>query len=154
MAAADRPVEGDESARSLRSRNALHLIMATAAFLTLITILTAGVTTWRLRDRIEAENKAAVQRLALVVAEQTAHSFQSIDIVLRDLQREAVRPGMSAAELSVSLSSRTVHELLVRHAAGLEQAGNLILIGADGNLLNISLNWPAPSFSLLARTRQ
>lgn len=151
MTAAGQPVEGEESARSLRSRNALHLIMATAAFLTLITILTAGMTTWRLRERIEAENEAVVQRLALVVAEQTAHSFQSIDIVLRDLQREAVRPGMSAAELSASLSSRDVHDLLVKHAAGLEQAGNLIIIGADGNLLNISLNWPAPPMMLRER---
>lgn len=148
---ADRPAEGSETAASLRSRSALHLIMATAALLTLLTILTAGVTTWRLRVRIEAETKAAVQRLALVVAEQTGHSFQSIDIVLRDLQREAVRPGISAAELPTWLSSKALHDVLVRQSGGLEQAGNLIVIGADGNLLNISLSWPAPPMMLSGR---
>lgn len=148
---ADQPVRGKRSARGARSGIEPYLIMVTAALLTLVTILTAGVTTWRLRERILLENSAETQRLALVVAEQTARSFQSIDIVLRDLQREALRLDLTPAGIASSLASRTVHDLLVKHAAGLEQARNLILIGADGRLLNISLDWPTPQMMLNER---
>ena len=125
--------------------------MFAAAALILLTVAAAGVTIWNLHDRVERDTKANLARFALVISEQTSRSFQSVDLVLREVVDQLAAEQLDRDAMQLAMGSRQTHDDLARRASGIGQISNLSLIGADGDLLNISRSWPSPMMSLAHR---
>ena len=91
--------------------------------------------------RLYRQSLAVIDRelasLARAIAEQTAHSFQTVDVLLRDTRDWYVAEG-------AALAPPRIHESLVSRAAGLPQVRGLTVVGANGMLLQSSRQFPAP----------
>ena len=126
--------------------------MAAAATLVVLTVCAAGMTVWKMHEQVDRETRANLGKLALVIADQTSRSFQSVNLLLN-----AVADRVSADGLNISIHARadikseSAHEYLVERARSLPQIGNLMLISADGQLLNHSSSWPIPAISVEGR---
>jgi two-component system, sensor histidine kinase len=122
------------------------------AALVVLMVCAAGLTIWNSHTRVEAESRASLAKLALVIAEQTSRSFQSVDIVLKEAVSRMVAAGSDNPDaMHSSMEGQPMHRLLADLALNLPQIENLILIGADGRVINTSLRWPAPLVSALDR---
>jgi PAS domain S-box-containing protein len=132
----------------------LFTTMAAAAILVVLMVCFAGLTIWNLHARVEAESRAGLAKLSLVIAEQTSRSFQSIDIVLKDIVDQIVADGGGDGEaMRASLDKLSMNQVLASHAVNLPQVTNLSLVGADGRVANLSSAWPVPEVSILDRER-
>jgi two-component system, sensor histidine kinase len=143
--------DDDPAADSRESRPSPHMEMFAAAALMLLAVAAAALTIWNLHDRVERETKADLARIALVISEQTSRSFQSVDLVLREVGDRLAAEHLDGEAMRAAMSGKPMHDDLARRVAGIEQIGNLILIGASGDLLNISQSWPCPPMSLSHR---
>ncbi|MDB5601484.1 MAG: hypothetical protein JWN71_3528 [Xanthobacteraceae bacterium] len=107
---------------------------------------------WQLRTDALDEARRDNANLALVLAEQTARSVQTIDMVLRDLQDGLEKYDLeSLADFWRTLGSETIHQLLKDRSARLTHVDSIALIGAAGTLVNSSRQWPVPKLSLADR---
>ena len=94
----------------------------------------------------EAEERAGheTQRLAVVLAEQTAQAVDSVNMVLSDLAHDdGLALFRTSEELRSLMGSADVHRDLRTRLAGLPQANRIAIVGADGRQVNSSWNWPA-----------
>ncbi len=115
-------------------------------------VLAIGLTIWSLRsDAIkDASNDAG--NIATVLAEQTARSVQSIDIVLTELQERIATIGTTPSEeFYRRLRNADVYEILKERAARLPQATVITLAGKDGRVVSSSRSWPPPDVDLSDR---
>jgi PAS domain S-box-containing protein len=123
--------------------------MAAAATLVVLTVCAAGITVWKMHDQVDRDARANLGKLALVIADQTSRSFQSVDMVLAEVVAYlAANVPDTADVLRDVMGSRVAHDFLVGRARNLSQVSNLILIGADGRLINQSRDQLMPRVSL------
>lgn len=133
-------------ARSLLRGNDGGFFLPAGAALIVAAILAVGGTIWQLRADALAEAQRETSNLALVLAEQTERSVQAIDLVLRELQDDITRMQFSSVEaFDQTLGEEKIHRRLVARLARVSQADALVVIGADGKVVNTSRSWPAPS---------
>ncbi|MGA7804685.1 ATP-binding protein [Bradyrhizobium sp.] len=128
-----------------------YLPMFAAATLMLLMVAAAGATIWNLHDRVEQDTKANLARLALVISDQTSRSFQSVDLVLREVVDRFASEDLDGDAMQAAMIGRQMHDYLAKRVGGIEQIDNLLLIGAAGDALNISKSWPFPAMSLTSR---
>ena len=120
--------------------------MFAAATLVVLTVCAAGMTVWKIHEQVDREARANLGKLALVIADQTSRSFQSVDVVLREVAARFSADGLNTSNgLRAGLGSKISHEFLVEQARHLLQIRDLALINADGELINSSRGWPAPT---------
>ena len=146
----DEPDEGSR-VHARESGRSSYLPMVAAATLMLLMVVAAGMTIWNLHDRVEQETKANLARFALVISEQTSRSFQSVDLVLREVVDRFASEGLDGKAMQAAMTGRPMHDYLAKSVGGIEQIDNLLLIGAEGDVLNISSSWPFPAMSLASR---
>ena len=135
-------------ARSSKDAVVPYLQMVVAAFLMLLSVVAAGVAIWNLHDRVEKETRAGLGRVALVIADQTSRSFQSVDLVLRGVIDRVASVSAGEVLTGQDLTGKALHEYMAGEVANLPQVANLILINADGDYSNSSQVWPVPAMSL------
>ncbi len=152
MTSFEMPREPDGRAATPGQRVSPLVTMVAAATLVLLAACAAGVTVWKMHQQVDRETRANLGKLALVIADQTSRSFQSVDLVLRDVANRVGTDGMSMPDGARNgIRHEHVHRFLVQQAQNLPQIGNLILIDADGGLSNHSTTWPAPDLMLKER---
>src|SRR5580658_5646910 len=106
-------------------------------------VLAIGMTMWDLRRIAIAEAVSNTDNLAIVLADQTSHSVQAVDIVLREIQeRVAVLGVTTPEEFRRILGTREIHDFLLSRRERLPQVDNFSLIGIDNNWVNFSIRWP------------
>ena len=128
---------------SIRQRVTL---MRIGACLLIGVVMAVGLIMWNLRADTLAEAMVSTDNLAIVLAEQTSRSVQSVDIVLREVQERIGALGVATPEAFRSvLGTAEVHEFLRSRSARLPQVDNIALVGADGIRVNYSIGWPAPA---------
>lgn len=138
-------------------RSAQHLKRATtlthgAVVLIAASVLAIGVTVWHMRSDALHTALTNADSLAIVLAEETSRSVQSVDIVLRDTQDLIAGLHVTTPDdLKRLLGTRTIHEYLRSRADRLPQVDTLTLVAADGVRVNYSLRWPAQSNDLSDR---
>jgi PAS domain S-box-containing protein len=126
--------------------------MAAAATLVVLTVCTAGITVWMMHEQVDRDVRANLGKLALVIADQTSRSFRSVDLVLSDVVAYLAANGPDTADgLRDAMGGGVAHDFLVGRARNLSQVSNLILVGADGWLINQSRNVPTPRISIANR---
>jgi hypothetical protein len=122
------------------------------AGLLVVVVLAIGVTIWDLRRVTLADAWANTDTLAIVLAEQTGRSVQAVDLVLRDVQDRIAALGVGTPEEFRRVArTQEIHEFLHSRADRLPQVNDITLIGADGNRLSNSRDWPAPAGNLSDR---
>jgi PAS domain S-box-containing protein len=122
-----------------------------AVCLMALTVFAAVSAIWNLRDRVEKETQAGLGRIALVIADQTSRSFQSVDLVLKGLIHRIQRASAADGLAGRDLASKALHDYMAGEIANLPQVANLILMDASGNYSNSSQVWPVPAMSLAHR---
>jgi PAS domain S-box-containing protein len=110
-----------------------------------ITLLAAGLTVWQLRrDRI-AEQTHTTKNLAVVLAAQTARSFQAVDLVLHETQSMVAAAGADEPDrFRRRMATEEVHDYLLRRLHELPQANSIALLDDTGRIVNFTHTWPIP----------
>lgn len=127
-------------------------LAAFGAALVLATFLGVGVTGWELRSNALHDARQETRNLGVVIAEQTARSFQAVDLVLEETRAEILARGVATPEaFRDALASRAVHDTLLARLKNLPQADAILLVGADGRMVNSSRAWPVGPIDLRDR---
>ncbi len=122
------------------------------ACLLVVIVVAIGVTIWDLRRIASAGAQTNTETLAIVLAEQISHSVQAVGIVLRDVQeRIGALDVRTPDEFSRVMRTSQMHEFLRSRTDRLPQVNDITLMGANGDRLANSRDWPAPIGNLSDR---
>jgi len=120
--------------------------------LIVVTILTAALTVWDLREEADTSSRQDLANLGIVLVEQTSRSMQAIDLVLQETQNAVLAAGVETPEkFGRLMATQAIHETLSERLKNLPQASAITLVGADGKLVNFSRSWPIPEIDVSDR---
>ncbi len=126
--------------------------MIAAATLVVVMVCAAAATVWNMHEQTDRDARATLGKLAMVIAEQTSRSIQSVDLVLGEVVARITAGGVNTADaLRTGMADKAAHDFLAERAQYLLQIGNLIVIDADGWLISHSQSWPAARLSIAKR---
>jgi methyl-accepting chemotaxis protein len=115
----------------------------------LFALVVTGVTIWLmfdLRQRTTETRQEELLRFRTLLGEAAERSLQAVDIAQRELIADIRQKGVLDPDaLAAFAAPEDMHEELERRIAGVPQTDALIIVGADGKLLNYSRNWPIPT---------
>ena len=139
------PPMGARAGNGAEIQRVRRRLIALGIGLTMAILAAAGLVSAIQRANVFAEARTAVENIALVLAEQTSRSIQPVDLTLREFE----------ARLSTAApnewSSEVLYRLLAERAKTLSQVYALMLIGADGHVVNVSMEYPAVRVDASAR---
>jgi hypothetical protein len=106
----------------------------------LIALIVSG--TWilvsQLRDRAIAVAERESSNITLVLAEQTDHAFQAMELAQASVIERISGLGIASREtFERSMSSHDVHLMLKDKIAGLPHVSGIAIFDAQGKLVNI-----------------
>ena len=134
-----------------RTSNFRFLIAITVG-LTCTATLAIALTIWWLRSDAIREASANTGNLAVVLAEQTANSVQSIDIVLTEIQGQAeIRGARASNDFNRILRGEDTYQYLTERLSRLQQAEFIGLVDNNGRIVNTTRQWPSPEIDLVDR---
>jgi len=109
----------------------------------------AAVVLSNLRERAMSDSEHQLQNLAAILAEQTDHAFQAIDLVQTSLieQMQAVRIA-SGGDYRRRMSDDAVRRMLKDKIASLPYVHSVMLIDARGKLISTSQSGPLAEFDV------
>ena len=127
------------------------LLLATvlvAAALVAMSFLIAN----NLRESALRDAERDLSRHSLTLAGQAERSFQSIDLILSNINDHLESRGVfDSASYSVAMSGEDTHQFLKGKLAGLPQLEAITMINSDGKLINFSRYWPIPAVNVSDR---
>jgi PAS domain S-box-containing protein len=131
---------------------ALKLIVLCGFALTVATVLVTAALVVHFRDRELADTRRELSNTALVLAEEIDRTFESLELVQTSLIERMKSLGIDSGEdLERVMSGRDVHLMLKDKISGLPHVGAIVLIGADGRVINLSRYWPIPQVNVADR---
>ena len=134
---------------SSRSRS---LTLATTALMAGL-VLASAIAIWLMRAGAIANTIEDNHRLGVVIAEQTARTFQAADSVLEQVSEAIVSSGVDDLKaLHNKFGGAEYHEALARRLIDLPQTASFVIFDAAGNFVNDSTQWPLPDYSNINRT--
>ncbi len=114
------------------------------AVVVLVTVLCATLTIWDMYRKTTREARGNLADLGMVLADQTSRYVQVMDLLLRELQSRSRTPQIQTPdEFRQVLGGEDTHRFLRERMINLPQANALVVVDADGRLLNTSREWPA-----------
>jgi diguanylate cyclase (GGDEF)-like protein len=120
-----------------------HMLFWVATALIGLAVLAMGLTVWQLRSDAVEEAAQDAGSIATLLAEQTARSVQSIDLILTELQERVAGLGVrSADDFERMVNTSEMYRLLTDRLGRLPQADVITLAGSDGQLVNSTRSWP------------
>ena len=133
------------AAHAERSRSANRRVYVIGCLCIAITLLAPGFAIRELyRSRI-AEETQSTRNLAVVLAEQTARSIQSVDLIVQDTRRMALVDGVTDPDqFRQRMATPEIHQYLVDRLRSLPQASSIAVIDNRGTIVNFSRVWPVP----------
>jgi PAS domain S-box-containing protein len=147
----DRPPSRSNEHPWLRSR-AIRSLIAVGAGVVLLIIFATTALVLDFRARTLADAERELTNTALILAEHSDRTFQSLDVVLMSIVERLNAMGVgSSEEYTRLMADESVHLMLKDKIAGLPQFGAVSLIGLDGRLINFSRSWPSPTVDVSDR---
>lgn len=118
-----------------------------------IVIIGAAVATLNLmRSQETGLWSRQLDNLSMVMAEETSQSFFSAYLVLDGIvDRVRSEEVSSAAELKTRMASPDIYKLLRSQISGLPQIDVATIVADNGDVINFSRSYPAPSINLKER---
>src|SRR5262245_29346536 len=112
----------------------------------------AAIVLSNLRERALSDSERQLQNLAAILAEQTDHAFQAIDLVQTSLIEQMRAAGIeSGDDYRRKMSDDDVRRTLRDKIASLPYVHSVMLIDARGRLINTSQSGPRPEFDVSDR---
>ena len=109
-----------------------------------MTLLAAGVTIWDLRQEAVKIYTEEIENLGIAFAHQTSRTLQAVDLVLDQVKDRVLGGGIeTTTQFEQLLAAKKWHQFLADRVKNLPQADALVLIDADGKVVNASRRWPA-----------
>jgi signal transduction histidine kinase len=134
-----------------QSRRIIFLISG-AAFIAAAVLASSAALVWQLRQDAFSNATGNIEKINLVLAEQTSRTLQSIDLVAADLLRDIhSREYPRSAQFREGMETHEVHLQLRQRIAGMPQLEALALIDAEGDVFNITGTFPAPEVNVVDR---
>jgi diguanylate cyclase (GGDEF)-like protein len=138
----------DVSKSIIRTRQII--LISTVLVSALVLAALAGI--WVLRQGAIMDAEDDNHRLGVVIAEQTARTFQAADLVLQEIAGKIVSARVhDATTLHDTFGGQDMHEALAKRLADLPQAGSFVILDADGKYVNQSRQFPVAAYSLADR---
>ncbi len=124
------------SGRLLQSRRFAAL---SCALIVAIILSVAGAAIWQYREQVLLQQESSMRSLGLVIAEQTARYVQVIDLTLQRVQHRVSDYGPTTPDdFRRMMGTAEVHGILARSIRNVPLANAVVLIGADGRMVNWS----------------
>jgi PAS domain-containing protein len=121
----------------------------------LIGLVLGGTAAWIIVDLHSdhlAHEKQDLTNLAFILSEEMYHEIQGIDLLQLSLIGHMRQLGIQSPEsFEQEMRSFEVHQDLSSRIAGLPHIAALSLQDRNGNLINFSRSWPAPSINVRDR---
>jgi PAS domain S-box-containing protein len=109
------------------------------------TIIAACLAVWNLRSERIADEMKDTNNLAVVLAEQTARSFQAVDLVLQETQAMVLKLGLQTPDqFRRRMGTEELHAFLADRLKSLPQADAIALIDDAGRIADFSRPGPIP----------
>jgi diguanylate cyclase (GGDEF)-like protein len=122
-----------------------HCFIVASAGLTCAAVLAIGLTVWWLRSEAIREAHRHAGSIATVLAEQTNHSVQSINLMFNDLQERIKSLGADTHnDFRLLLRGEDTYQLLTERMAQLSYVTVIALTDKNGWLVNSTNRWPVP----------
>jgi diguanylate cyclase (GGDEF)-like protein len=138
------------SIRARRSRFRNLLVVAVGLIGT--ATLAIGLTIWWLRTDAILDAYSDAGNLAVVLAEQTANSVQSIDLVLTEIiGQDEIHGAHAQNDFDRALGGEDTYQLLMERLSRLQQAQFVALVDKNGRLVNTTQKRPSPKIDLSNR---
>jgi diguanylate cyclase (GGDEF)-like protein len=116
-----------------------------------VAVTLIGLTVWTLRSDAIHDASSDAGNIATVLAEQTSRSLQAVDLVLTEVQDHLRRTGIvSADDFRVGLKDQDTFKFLRDRLSRL-QADVVTLADDQGQVVNLSREWPAPKVDISDR---
>jgi hypothetical protein len=142
---------GKKRAPGARS-GSLRLLRCFGGLLVLAIAGGSALAIWRVHDDAFTETARELSAVNVAVSEQTVRMFEGVDLVLSAVIEQLRHDGVaSAADYRRLKTGQEAHATLRARIAALPHLDAVALIDADGNLVNFSRYWPAPSVNVADR---
>ena len=131
--------------RRTASTRPIVVLVLCAAFLIALVVGVIALILSNLRHHAIEQSKQQLLGTATVLARQAARDFQSIDLIEANLIEYMETLAIVSDELYArAMVGRGIHLMLKDKISGFPHIGAVMLIGADGRLINSSQTWPTP----------
>jgi diguanylate cyclase (GGDEF)-like protein len=122
------------------------LLSLCGAALILAVVGTTALILSNLRDRALHESERHLLANAAVLAKITGRDLQAIDLVETNLIEQMEAAAIVSSHLyAAAMAGYDVHTMLHDKSNGFPCLDAIMLIGADGKLINTSASWPVPA---------
>jgi signal transduction histidine kinase len=147
---------GPPPSRTWLSRLATHhprrILSVIGSLLIAALISAASVTIWSTRQKTIQDTEHELTRLSVTLSEHTARALHNVDLILLGLKERFAAEGISTAdEFRRYLATKDIHELLRDKIGDTPQIDALSLVDSEGNVVNFTRSWPAPSINVADR---
>ncbi|MFC5326683.1 bifunctional diguanylate cyclase/phosphodiesterase [Bradyrhizobium oligotrophicum] len=150
-AGAVRESGGQPTRRTATTRPIVVLVLC-GAFLIALVIGVIALILSNLRQHAIEQSKQQLLATATVLVRQTARDFQSIDLIEANLIEYMETLAIVSDELyGRAMVGRGIHLLLKDRISGFPHIKAVMLVGADGRLINSSEAWPIPQIDFAGR---
>ena len=127
-------------------------MLGAAGLLILLIISVSIASIVYLRDRELESAHQQLTNLSLVLAEQSGETVSSAQLAMDSIaERFEVMHIRDDAELRLVAKTKAVHELLKDKITGLPQVDVATIVAANGDVINFTREFPAPSINLSER---
>jgi diguanylate cyclase (GGDEF)-like protein len=132
-------------ARRTASTRPIVVLVLCGAFLIALVVGVIALILSNLRHHAIEQSKQQLSATATVLARQTARDFQSIDLIEGNLIEYMETLAIVSDELYArAMVGRGIHLMLKDRISSFPHIGAIMLVGADGKLINSSQVWPTP----------
>jgi diguanylate cyclase (GGDEF)-like protein len=142
----------DLSLKGVPNRFPILKTIIWCSFLCVVVAVTLiGLTVWTLRSDAIRDASRDAGNIATVLAEQTSRSVQAVDLVLTEVEEHLRRVGIASADdFRVRLKDQDTFKFLRDRLSRL-QADVVTLADDQGQVVNLSREWPAPKVNISDR---
>ena len=131
--------------RRTASTRPIVVLVLCAAFLIALVVGVIDLILSNLRHQAIEQSKQQLSATATVLARQAARDFQSVDLIEANLIEYMETLAIVSDELYArAMVGRGIHLMLKDKISGFPHIGAVMLVGADGQLINSSQVWPTP----------
>ncbi len=129
-----------------------RIVLGAAGLLILLIIVVSTASIVYLRDRELESARQQLTNLSLVLAEQSDVTMSSAQLALDSIAEHfAVLHIRDDAELRLVANTKAVHDLLKDKITGLPQVDVATIVASNGDVINFTREFPAPSINLADR---
>ncbi|MDN5004540.1 EAL domain-containing protein [Bradyrhizobium sp. GCM10027634] len=125
------------------------LLVLCGAFLIALVVCTIALILSNLRDHALAASKQQLLATATMLAEQAARDFEALDLIEANLiEHMQILAVVSDEVYARSMASRDIQLMLEDKIGSFPHIGAVMLVGADGTVINWSVAWPTPPLNV------